>query len=504
MNSHVLVIFGASGDLTKRKLVPALFSIFRQGFLPKNFAILGVSRTEMGDAEFRSVIKEAMARFVGEGSESDPKAGEFRSLLYYQAIDTVNAEDYAKVRDKISEVSKKHNIAGNCIFYLSTPPSLYGKIPKYLAGVGLNSEDDGWKRLIIEKPFGYDLESARALNQKMLSCFREHQVYRIDHFLGKETVQNILVFRFANEILDVLWNHRHIDHVEITSAEHIGVEGRGGYYDKSGVVRDMVQNHLLQALAMVAIEPPLSFDSESVRYETLKVFKSLRRQKSSEIPLHAVFGQYTGSTVKGKKVPPYREERGVSPDSRTDTFAAFKIYVDNSRWYDVPFYLRVGKRLPTRVTEVVLHFKKTPHPAFGIKTGMGAETNQLIIRVQPDEGILLKFGMKLPGAGFDVKTVNMDFHYKDLSDVRVPEPYERLLLDCIQGDATLYAHRDAVEECWKFVDPYIDYKENDASIFGYPAGTWGPKEAFSFIERDGRLWRYPCKNLANDGEYCEL
>ncbi len=504
MDPQILVIFGASGDLTKRKLIPALFSLYKNRHVAKDFVVIGVSRTPMDDSAFRNKLNQSLLKFSKEAASDSQSLSLFLDRLYYQAIDTNKPEDYSKVKDKCERVAKAHNIPKNILFYLSTPPSLYPIIPKNLAGVGLNKQDSGWKRLIIEKPFGYDLDSAKQLNISLHNDWQESQIYRIDHFLGKETVQNILVFRFANEIFDDLWNHRHIDYVEITSAEHIGVENRGGYYDTSGAVRDMVQNHLLQVLAMVAIEPPISFDEEAVRYETLKVFKSLRRQPSVEIPKHVVYGQYTASTVQGEPVNSYRQEGGVAEDSRTETFAAFKMFVDNSRWYNVPFYLRVGKRLPTRVTEVVLHFKKTPHPAFGIHGSRDQEQNQLVIRVQPDEGILLKFGMKLPGAGFKAKSVNMDFHYNQLSNTTVLEPYERLLLDSMRGDATLYAHKDAVEACWDFIDPYINYKETKANIYGYPAGTWGPKEAFALMERDERNWRYPCKNLANDGEYCEL
>jgi glucose-6-phosphate 1-dehydrogenase len=497
------VIFGASGDLTKRKLIPALFSLYKQKLLPENFAVLGISRTDLNDMAFRTKMEEALKTFHRE--KPDAKAvAEFVTLLHYQAIDTKNAHEYAKVKERIEAVSKEHRTGHTTIFYLSTPPNMYGPIADYLAGQGLNHEDSGLKRLVVEKPFGYDLDSARELNARLLKNYHENQIYRIDHYLGKETVQNLLVFRFSNEIFDDIWNYRHIDHVEITSAEHIGVEGRGGYYDHAGVVRDMVQNHLLQVLAMTTLEPPISFDADNVRYETLKVFKSLRRFKQFNIPNHSVFGQYTSSTVKGEKTLGYRQEEGVPSDSRTETFAAFKMFIDNSRWFKVPFYLRVGKRLPTRVTEIVLHFKKTPHPAFGGSSAIQGEQNQLIIRVQPDEGILLKLGMKLPGAGFQVKNINLDFHYSELSGIKVPEPYERLLLDAIMGDATLFAHGEAVEECWKFIDPYLQYKEHHAPIYGYPSGTWGPKEAFDLLKRDLRQWRHPCKNLAHDGEYCEL
>ena len=386
---------------------------------------------------------------------------------------------------------------------MSTPPSLYAIIPTYLAQQNLNDENDGWKRLIIEKPFGYDLESAIILNNKILSNFSEEQLYRIDHYLGKETVQNLLVTRFSNGIYEPLWNRNFIDHIEITSAEDIGVGNRGGYYENSGALRDMLQNHLLQMVGLVAMEPPSSLDSKAIRNETLKVFQSLRPISENEVSKVAIRGQYVSSIVRGKQIVGYREENGVNPNSKTETYAALKFYVDNWRWGGVPFYIRTGKRLPTKVTEIVIHFKQTPHYLFSKKNGNEA-CNQLIIRIQPDEGILLKFGMKLPGAGFEVQNVNMDFHYSDLSDVKLPSAYERLLLDAMLGDSTLYARGDAVEEAWKFIAPIQNIWKNDESIkvFGYPAGTWGPEPADELIENAG--WRYPCKNLADDGKYCEL
>lgn len=514
-NSLTLVIFGASGDLTKRKLMPSIYACFHNKLLPEGFVVLGVGRTALDDASFRDKMRNELLSSIPKERLDETTLNDFVKLLNYQSLNPENPEDYNKLTLKLQEVSTDHSTTGNCIFYLATPPELHSVIPTNLALLGLNREElnredglnrkyGGWKRLIVEKPFGRDLKSAQELNKELLKSFNEAQVYRIDHFLGKETVQNILVFRFANEILSDLWNYRHIDYVEITTAEFLGVEKRGAYYDQAGAVRDMVQNHLLQVLATVAMEPPLSFDGDSMRYEALKVFKSLRRIRDDEMQKHVVFGQYTASTLHGEKIPGYREEEGIAPDSRTDTFAALKLFIDNSRWYGVPFYLRVGKRLPTRVSEVVVHFKKALHPAFRACEEMMGEQNELILRIQPDEGILWKIGMKMPGPGFKLKTVGMDFHYSELVDSYIPEAYERLLLDCMKGDRTLYAGSEEVEECWEFVDPYLQYKEREGRVFGYPAGTWGPKEAEELMQRDGRVWRYPCKNLAHDGEYCEL
>ena len=340
----------------------------------------------------------------------------------------------------------------------------------------------------------------------MQEIFIEDQIYRIDHYLGKETVQNILAFRFANGIFEPLWNRNFIHHVEITGVENIGVEDRGGYYDSSGALRDMVQNHLLQVLSIIAMEPPSKFEATALRNEKVKVFQSLSQIKPEDVKKQVVRGQYTGSTVRGEKVPGYREEKGVAADSRTETFLAMKFYIGNWRWGGVPFYIRTGKRMPTRVSEVTIHFKKTPHALFSQNLAPTVGDNQLVIRIQPDEGILLKFGIKVPGAGFEIKTVNMDFHYSDISERTIPEAYERLLLDCMLGDASLYARSDAVETCWEFISPILDAWENDPDLplYGYPAGTWGPKEASNLFDESNEDWRYPCKNLANDGEYCEL
>jgi glucose-6-phosphate 1-dehydrogenase len=501
--NQILVIFGASGDLTKRKLIPALYSLEIQNLLPERFAIVGASRTESGDDNFRDILNEGLQKYSKDYDAS--KAAGFLKKIYYQDVDAQDAGSYKNLTDKLSGLKKTLNIGGNTIFYLSIPPSLYGIIPQNLAKNNLHDQNDGWKRVIIEKPFGYDLQSAIELNAILQKDWLEEQLYRIDHYLGKETVQNVLVTRFTNGIFEPLWNRNYVHHVEITSAESIGVEKRGGYYEGSGALRDMIQNHLLQVVGLIAMEPPTSMQSDAIRNETVKVFQSLRPFEESEIYKSAIRGQYLASTIKGEPIKGYREEPGVDPYSKTETYAAIKFYIDNWRWGGVPFYVRTGKQLPTRVSEAVIHFKPTPHYLFSQKGSLDS-CNQLVIRIQPDEGILLKFGMKTPGAGFDVQTVNMDFHYSDLSNMRIPDAYERLLLDCMTGDSTLYARNDAVMATWKFLDPLLKAWKNDRHIpvYGYPAGTWGPEKADELIEGRGMTWRYPCKNLSDDGIYCEL
>lgn len=498
--SHILVIFGASGDLTKRKLIPALLELEKQGLLPDEFAVLGVSRTNLSDEDFR----QRMTEFLPKDENSSELINRFLKRLFYQPISTAEAYDYPILRDRLFTIAKENNIPENFIFYLSTPPKLYDIIPQNLASVELNKSEDGFRRLIIEKPFGVDLESAQELNLNLLNYFSEDQIYRIDHYLGKETVQNLLVTRFSNGIFEPIWNHNFIHHVEITSAESLGVEGRGGYYDSSGALRDMVQNHLMQLVGMVAMEPPVIVEADAIRNEVLKVFQSLRPIKEDEVEKYVIRGQYIESHIGKDLVKGYRQEDGVDPESRTETFVAMKFFIDNWRWAGVPFYIRTGKKLPTRVTEVVIHFKRTPHHLFGAEHDAQQTHNQLVIRIQPDEGILLKFGMKVPGAGFNVQSVNMDFHYNELANVHLPSAYERLLLDCMQGDATLYSRGDAVERAWQYVQPIMNaWKNNqDIPIYGYPAGTWGPDVVENLIE--GAEWRYPCKNLSNDGTYCEL
>jgi glucose-6-phosphate 1-dehydrogenase len=496
-DSHIIVIFGASGDLTKRKLIPAIHQLFLDGLLPDNFAILGTSRTPLTDEAFRQRMTEFLPpELVKE---------QFMNKIYYQTIDYDKDEDYIKLKKRLEVLRQERNIPANYLYYLSTPPNLYDIIPQKLAHADLNLQSDGFKRLIIEKPFGNSLNSARSLNISLLKNYEENQIYRIDHYLGKETVQNLMVTRFANGIFEPVWNRNFIDRVEITSAESLGVEGRGGYYDQSGAMRDMVQNHLLQVAGIVAMEPPVVIEADAIRHEVMKVFQSLRPIKPEEVQKYVIRGQYTASTIKGQRVVGYREEPGVEPLSHTETYVAMKFFIDNWRWAGVPFYIRTGKKLPTRVTEIVIEFKPTPHHLFDRNGYDKHLSNQLIIRIQPDEGILLKFGMKEPGAGFKVNQVNMDFHYSDLTDIKLPAAYERLLLDCLMGDATLYSRGDTVEAAWTFIQPILDAWSSDQSIpvYGYPAGTWGPYESDGLLEEE-KTWRYPCKNLADDGLYCEL
>jgi glucose-6-phosphate 1-dehydrogenase len=502
------VIFGASGDLTKRKLIPALYDLFCQELLPDKFAVVGASRSKLNDQSFRERMLEGIESFANNHLGNKKKLENFIGKLYYISIDTFSTRDYFLLKDKLTRLDEKLGTGENFIFYLSTPPVLYGIIPENLHQASLNKEKkgNGWKRLVIEKPFGNDLSSARELNEKLLHGFKESQIYRIDHYLGKETVQNLLVTRFSNGIFEPLWNRNYIHHFEITAAESIGVEGRGGYYDHSGALRDMVQNHLLQLLGLVAMEPPSVIHSNSIRNEILKVFQSLRPFNDKTVRSDVIRGQYVESSLGKEKVKAYRQEEGVNETSRTETFVALKCYIDNWRWAGIPFYIRTGKRLPTRVTEIVVHFKTTPHHLFVDLPEYNTNYNQLVIRIQPDEGILLKIGMKVPGAGFNVQQINMDFHYKDLTDMYLPNAYERLLLDCMLGDSTLYTRGDALEEAWKFVQPVQKAWSTDPGIkvHGYPAGTWGPEIADSLIEEEQLTWRYPCKNLANDGVYCEL
>ena len=503
--NQILVIFGASGDLTWRKLIPAIYDLEEQKLLPEKFAVLGVSRSEFSDEKFREKMIDGIKKFSNYKENGGKPLEEFAKKLFYLSIETSKSDDYAILKKKLDELDSQFKTNGNFIFYLATPPGLYSVIPANLAAHKLNSNSDGWKRLIIEKPFGYDLDTAIKLNRKLLKEFKEDQVYRIDHYLGKETVQNVLVTRFSNGVFEPLWNRNYVHHVEVTSSESIGVENRGGYYDESGALRDMVQNHLMQITGLITMEPPSSFDSNSIRNETLKVFQSLHILDVKDVPKNVIRGQYGASTVRGEKVLGYREEKGVPENSRTETYVAMKFFIDNWRWGGVPFYIRTGKRLPTRVTEVVIHFKPTPHYLFTRKDSAEA-CNQLVIRIQPDEGILMKIGMKVPGSGFNVQNVNMDFHYSDLQNTYLPTAYERLLHDCMTGDSTLYARGDAVEAAWKFIQPIQNaWKENkDIPLFGYPAGTWGPENSDDLIDDPKTKWRYPCKNLANDGLYCEL
>lgn len=483
-DNNCIVIFGASGDLTHRKLIPALYNLYKIGRLSENFSVLGVARSELNDETFREKMREALIH----NEETTPETLDaFCSHLYYQAVNTSDAQDYGKLVPRLDDLHDKYKTCGNTLYYMSTPPSLYGVIPECLAAHGLNTEEYGWKRIIVEKPFGYDEKTAQELDVQIHRFFEEQQIYRIDHYLGKETVQNLLVLRFSNGWFEPLWNRNFIDYVEITGAESIGVEDRGGYYDGSGAMRDMFQNHLLQVLAMVAMEPPAIINANSMRDEVAKVMHSLRPLTAEDMEHNLVLGQYTAAEINGKMEKGYLEEKGVPADSRTETYIALRCEIENWRWAGVPFYVRTGKRLPARVTEIVIHFKTTPHPVFS----QNAPENKLIIRIQPDEAISMRFGLKKPGAGFEAKEVSMDFRYADLAGAQVLTAYERLLLDAMKGDATLFARTDAVHAAWKFVQPILDYKANGGRVHEYEAGTWGPVAADKLIAKHGKVWRKP-------------
>lgn len=502
-DSHLFVIFGASGDLAKRKLIPALYSLYVQNLLPDQFALLGISRSNFSDSVFREKMKSSLKEFKVINDLS--KVDHFLQKIFYESADSSEPKDFIIIKNRLKKLREEFSIGGNTIFYLSTPPELYSIIPKNLASHGLNRQNDSWTRLIIEKPFGHDYDSAQKLESELMESWEDEQIFRIDHYLGKESVQNLLVTRFSNGIFEPLWNRNYIHHVEVTSAENIGIEERGVYYESTGALRDMVQNHLLQIVGLTAMEPPSSLEPSSIRNEILKVFQSLRPIKEEDVENVSIRGQYIASKIKGEQVSGYREEKGVDSNSTVETYAALKFYIDNWRWGGIPFYIRSGKRLPTSVNEVVIHFKKTPHFLFSKDREVNS-CNQLVLRIQPDEGILLKFGMKIPGTGFEVQTVNMDFHYSDLSVDRIPPAYERLLFDSMKGDSTLFARIEEVMAAWKFLMPVInEWKQNKKiPLFGYSAGTWGPEHADSLIDGENMSWRYPCKNLADDGVYCEL
>jgi glucose-6-phosphate 1-dehydrogenase len=501
----IVVIFGASGDLTSRKLMPALFELQVQKMLPEKFFIVGVSRTDFTEKVFGDKMGKEIRSFLGEKEIPEEQLKTFIDQVSYVCMDMDSQSGYDKLGKLLAEMDQKNNTGGNWLFYLATPPAMFETIADHLGAAGLTHQKGGYRRVIFEKPFGHDLESAKMLNQNLLKVLTEDQIYRIDHYLGKETVQNLLVTRFANGIFEPLWNRNYVHHIEITSAESIGVENRGKYYDATGALRDMVQNHLLQLVTLTAMEPPSTMDSNWIRNEKTKVLQSLRPILKENVNKFVLRGQYLAAKVRGKQIPGYREENGVDTESRTETYVALKFYIDNWRWGGVPFYIRTGKRLPTQVTEIIIYFNPTPHHLFA-REQMSAGSNQLVIRIQPDEGILLKFGMKLPGEGFIVKNVNMDFHYKDLTNIRVPSAYERLLHDAMLGDSTLYSRGDTLEAAWNFIDPILHAWAEDPSIkiFGYPAGTWGPKHANDLIDGKDLTWRYPCKNLTDDDRYCEL
>ena len=489
-NPGIMVIFGASGDLTKRKLLPALYHLEQSGLLPKQFAIVGVARRPLGD-EFRQDMKEGILEFGGIDA-GDPKLERFLSNISYFALSFDDRDGYDKLKEELDRLAKEKGIGGDRLFYLATAPEYFAPIIENLGASGMNEDGDARIGVVIEKPFGHDLESARDLNHQVNAVFHENQVFRIDHYLGKETVQNVLVFRFANGIFEPIWNRNYIDHVQITASESIGIEGRGPFYEKAGALRDIIQNHMMELLAFTAMEPPSSFEAESVRREKVKVWQAI-----PSIPiLNAVRGQYGPGVVDGKKVIGYRDEDRVNPESGTETYAAVQLKIDNWRWAGVPFYLRAGKRLKKRATEITIQFKQPPLLIFNRMQSSGPCTeiqpNIISIRIQPDDGIALRFGAKVPNTpGMAVCPVNMDFDYSQAFGQSRANGYERLLLDAMLGDQTLFSHRDGVEINWALYTPILQAWANKSpEVFpNYFAGTWGPECADRLLERNGHVWR---------------
>jgi glucose-6-phosphate 1-dehydrogenase len=478
-----LVIFGASGDLTQKKLFPALYSLAFRRLLPQHFAVVGVARTEETDEEFKARMKEAVQHH-GRDEFREDVWDSLSDGMRYIATDFADEHGQHELDRMLGELDEERGLDGNRVFYLAIPPSVF---PTVVSALGRHrGSRDGWTRVIVEKPFGRDLDSARKLTSLIHEHFTEDEVFRIDHYLGKETVQNMLALRFANGIFEPIWNRQFVDHVQITVAESIGIEGRAGYYEQAGAIRDIFQNHLLQLLAITAMEPPIDFTAESVRNEKVKVLKALHTPG----PKSVVRGQYGRGYVEGEEVPGYREEEGVDPQSMTETYVAAKLYVDNWRWADTPFYARMGKRLPRRETTIAIQFKRAPHPPFEETAGEGLRPNVLLVHIQPDEGVSLAIGAKVPGQGMTIRTVHMDFLYGGAFRTGMPEAYERLILDCMLGDATLFTRTDEVEEQWKLVDAMVAPWRRDRPPFpNYPAGTWGPPSADDLLHRDGRSWR---------------
>lgn len=488
----VMVIFGATGDLTRRKLFPALYNLAKGDFLPHSFAIVGVGRQEMTSDEFCKEMIANLKEFVPNGAD-DKLIKWFKERTYYTGGDFNDDKKlFGDLKDMLGEVTAKHQIPDNYFYYLATPPDLFANVTQKIVKNGLGKEENGkWRRFIYEKPFGRDLASAKQLNTDLLKIVDEHQIYRIDHYLGKETVQNILVFRFGNAIFEPIWNRNFIDHVQITVAESLGVERRGGYYDNAGALRDMIPNHILQLVTLTAMEPPVSFDADSVRDEQAKILQSIQPFSPEEVIKETCRGQYDAGEIDGKQVPAYRDEEMVAPASNTETFAALKLGLDNWRWADVPFYIRTGKRMACRHSSIIVQFKQAPFTLFRDTSVDRLRTNRIVIHIQPDEGITLHFGAKIPGPIVQVGPVDMDFNYLDHFGEQVSTGYERLLFDCMIGDATLFQRADMVEASWKIVDPVLDvWKALPPRDFpNYAAGSWGPKESDELLEADGRAWK---------------
>lgn len=485
-----LVIFGATGDLTHRKLIPALYNLCADGNLPSAWTVVGFARREKSDDQFRAELKEAVAQFSRQ-KINEAQWEHFASSIYYHRGEFGISAGYTSLAKKLDAWDTQKGTCSNRLFYLAVAPDQFEVILENLKQSNLNTPPpNSWARLIVEKPFGTNLPSARQLNTLVRTVFPESNTYRIDHYLGKETAQNIMVLRFANALFESVWNARYIHHIQITASELLGVEGRAGYYDHAGALRDMVQNHLLQLLCLTAMEPPIDLEADSIRDEKVKVLRSLRPIVGEDVSMHAVRAQYGPGTLNGKRVLAYRNEQGVHPESKTETFVALHVSIDNWRWAGVPFFIRVGKRLPKPGTEIAVHFKNIPQILFN-KLAEGLDENVLVIRIQPDEGISLRMSAKLPGSSVRIEPVKMDFHYGTSFGKATPEAYERLLMDAMSGDPTLFARRDEVEEAWKFVDSIRETWDHDTSteLPVYSAGTWGPPEADRLIHTFGAKWR---------------
>ena len=478
----VLVVFGASGDLTHKKIMPALYALAIRNLLPERVAIVGVARTDGDDATFRKDMQSAVQQHARDPFRQDVW-DELAAKLHWLTTDFADAGGEDKLHTLVDKLDSEHELGGNRVFYLAVPPPAF---PTIVDALGKRKESRGWTRIVVEKPFGHDLESAKELTARLCEYFQENQIFRIDHYLGKETVQNMLALRFANGIFEPIWNRQFVDHVQITVAESIGIEGRAGYYEQAGAIRDIFQNHLLQLLALTAMEPPIDFTSDNVHNEKVKVLRALHAPG----PKSVVRGQYGKGFVEGEEVVAYRDEEGVAPDSMTETFVAAKLFVDNWRWADTPFYVRMGKRLARRETTIAIQFKRAPHPPFEETAAEGLRPNVLLVHVQPDEGVSLAIGAKVPGQGMTIRTVHMDFLYGGTFRTGMPEAYERLILDTMLGDSTLFTRADEVEEQWMLVDAIVAGWERDKPAFpNYPAGSWGPPASDDLMHRDGRSWR---------------
>ncbi len=496
-----VVIFGATGDLAQRKILPTLAHLMHDHPTPESFCIVAFARRPLDDEKWRAMVLESLDKYMPDDDKLDSAAKQaFAQRLYYCQSTFDDRQGYEKLSELLDKLDNERDAGGNRLFYLATPPDTDSEIIYHLGGSGLarparsnGNSDDSWTRLIIEKPFGHDLASAQKLNRDLARVFRENQIYRIDHYMGKETVQNIIALRFANGIFEPLWNQRYIDHVQIVVAESLGLEGRAEFYEHAGAIRDIVQNHIMQVLCLTAMEPPVAFDADAIRDEKVKVLRAVHPFTPEDVAKNIVRGQYAAGTVNGKTAVSYKEEQGVNPNSTTETYVALKLFIENWRWEDVPFYIRTGKHLPKRSTEVTVQFKRVPHQLYKPSETQGLVPNRMTIRIQPDEGVSLKIGAKVPGAARHLESVDMNFTYASAFGIQSPEAYERLIADCMIGDSTLFIRRDEIEASWRIIDSITCVWETMSpdNIHPYAAGTWGPEEANELIEHDGRSWDNP-------------